>query len=84
MSIIGSIIAPIFIPLGFGFWQSVAASLSGFFAKEAVVSTIAIFVGLVDRGQEDPGALEGCHVSFSPSAVAPFRSLCLTCSTHRV
>jgi ferrous iron transport protein B len=69
MSVIGGIIAPIFIPLGFGFWQAVAASLSGFFAKEAVVSTIAIFVGLVDLGEEDP-ELWGAVMSLFPSAVA--------------
>lgn len=69
MSVIGGIIAPIFIPLGFGFWQAVAASLSGFFAKEAVVSTIAIFVGLVDLGEADP-ELWGAVMSLFPSAVA--------------
>ncbi|HPU17764.1 MAG TPA: nucleoside recognition domain-containing protein, partial [Bacillota bacterium] len=69
MSIIGGVISPIFIPLGFGFWQAVAASLSGFFAKEAVVSTIAIFVGLVDLGQEDP-ELWGAVMALFPSAVA--------------
>ena len=40
MAIIGGAIAPIFAPLGFGEWQPVAASISGFSAKEAIVSTI--------------------------------------------
>lgn len=69
MSIIGGVIAPIFLPLGFGRWQAVAASFTGFFAKEAVVSTIAIFVGLVDLGEEDP-ELWGAVMTLFPSAVA--------------
>ena len=35
MAIIGGVIAPLFAPLGFGEWQPVAASISGFTAKEA-------------------------------------------------
>ena len=37
----GGAIAWIFAPLGFGEWQAVAASISGFVAKEAIVSTMA-------------------------------------------
>ena len=40
---IGTVLAPIFIPLGFGNWGSVSALLSGLIAKETVVSSIAIF-----------------------------------------
>ena len=39
---IGSFIAPIFSPLGFGNWQSSVAILSGVFAKEAVIETFEI------------------------------------------
>jgi len=41
----GGFIAPIFTPLGFGTWQAAVALLTGFIAKEAVVSTMAIFYG---------------------------------------
>lgn len=41
----GKIIAPIFIPLGFGIWQSVAALLTGIIAKEAVVTTMNVLFG---------------------------------------
>ena len=34
---IGTFISPIFIPLGFGNWQSSVAILSGIFAKEAII-----------------------------------------------
>jgi len=45
LSVIGGFIAPLFIPLGFGNWQSVAASISGFAAKESIVSTIGVLAG---------------------------------------
>jgi ferrous iron transport protein B len=45
LSVIGGFIAPLFVPLGFGNWQSVAASISGFAAKESIVSTIGVLAG---------------------------------------
>lgn len=42
---IGNIIAPLLIPLGFSKWQPAAASVTGFVAKENVVSTLAITLG---------------------------------------
>lgn len=36
------LIAPIFAPLGFGAWKPVVALISGFMAKEAVISTFAV------------------------------------------
>lgn len=40
--VIGSLIAPIFEPLGFGDWRATMSLITGFVAKEAVVSTIEI------------------------------------------
>lgn len=42
---IGRFIAPIFTPLGFGNWRAASALISGFSAKEAVVSTLAVISG---------------------------------------
>ncbi|MFD3447979.1 ferrous iron transport protein B [Microbacteriaceae bacterium 4G12] len=42
LAIIGGIIAPLFVPLGFGTWQAGAALITGFLAKEVVVSTMTI------------------------------------------
>lgn len=42
LALIGKTIAPIFAPLGFGFWQASVALVSGFVAKEAVVGTLTI------------------------------------------
>ena len=45
LAAIGGLIAPIFAPLGFGTWQSGVALISGFMAKEIVVSTMSIVYG---------------------------------------
>ncbi|MGL4520968.1 MAG: nucleoside recognition domain-containing protein, partial [Bacilli bacterium] len=42
MAIIGSWLAPLFAPIGFGTWQAGAALITGFLAKEVVVSTMNI------------------------------------------
>lgn len=45
LAIIGQFIAPIFTPLGFGDWRVVTSLISGFSAKEAVVSTMSVLLG---------------------------------------
>jgi ferrous iron transport protein B len=45
LALIGQWIAPIFKPLGFGDWRMVTALITGFSAKEAVVSTLAVLLG---------------------------------------
>lgn len=44
LSSIGKLIAPIFIPLGIGDWRMVTALITGFMAKEAVVSTFGVLL----------------------------------------
>lgn len=46
-------IAPVLKPLGFGNWQSSGALISGFVAKEVVVSTLAQVYGVEDVGSEE-------------------------------
>lgn len=45
LAIIGKLIAPLFIPLGFGNWRAATALIGGFTAKEAVVSTLGVLTG---------------------------------------
>ena len=45
LSTIAGFIAPIFKPLGFGDWRIITALISGFMAKESVVSTVSILYG---------------------------------------
>jgi len=50
MGMIGSALAPIFAPLGFGTWQAASALIFGFLAKEAVVGTLGVIYGSGDAG----------------------------------
>lgn len=45
LGVIGGWIAPIFAPMGFGFWQAAVALLTGLIAKEMVVSSLSMFYG---------------------------------------
>ena len=42
---VGSIVAPLFVPLGFGDWRVSTALITGFMAKESVVSTLTVLLG---------------------------------------
>lgn len=46
LSIIGTWIAPIFAPLGFGDWRVATALVTGVMAKEAVISTLGVLMGV--------------------------------------
>lgn len=50
IGIIGSFIAPIFQPLGFGNWQAAVALVFGMLAKESVVSTFGTLFGVGEEG----------------------------------
>jgi ferrous iron transport protein B len=50
LAAIGSFISPIFAPLGFSDWRTSTALLSGFTAKEAVISTFAVLMGTNTAG----------------------------------
>lgn len=45
LAMIGKLIAPVFTPLGFNDWRAATALISGFSAKEAVVSTLSVLTG---------------------------------------
>ena len=45
LALLGSAIAPIFAPLGFGNWRASTALITGFTAKESVVSTLTVLMG---------------------------------------
>lgn len=53
LAIIGTFLAPIFAPLGFGSWQAVASSLSGFVAKEGIVSTMGVLANMAEATETD-------------------------------
>lgn len=45
LAMLGGVVAPLFAPLGFGDWRVATALLTGFTAKESVVSTLTILLG---------------------------------------
>ncbi len=53
METISNVIAPIFKPLGFGTWQATSSLISGFMAKELVVSSMAIIYGVGENSLGD-------------------------------
>ena len=74
MAMIGGVIAPLFAPLGFGEWQPVAASISGFTAKEAIVSTMGVLAN-VSGDTEDAVNVAAGVASWFPSSIAAFSFL---------
>ncbi len=74
LAVIGGFIAPIFAPLGFGTWQPVAASLSGFTAKEAIVSTMGVLAN-VSGDVEDAVTVASAVGAWFPSTIAAFAFL---------
>ncbi len=84
LAAVGNFIAPIFVPLGFGNWQAAVATVSGLVAKENVVSTMGVLLGLgADVTEEDPGLLAQIAAMFPYGAAAlsflAFNLLCAPC-----
>ena len=69
---LGQLVAPLFAPLGFGDWRMVTALVSGFTAKEAVVSTFGVILGV--SAEQLQVAL---HSLFTPLSAASFLTFCL-------
>lgn len=70
---LGSFIAPIFKPLGFGNWKSSVSLLSGLVAKEAVVSTMLVLYSAANEA-----ALSGAILqAFTPLSAFSFMVFCL-------
>ena len=69
LAFIGGAIAWLFAPLGFGTWQAVASTLSGFVAKESIVSTMGVLSGL---GEIDnySRSMHGAFEAFFPTSIA--------------
>ena len=66
---IGDAIAWIFAPLGFGTWQAVASSISGFVAKEGILSTMGVLAGLGEV-EEYAVDMHNQFAAFFPSNIA--------------
>lgn len=74
LALIGGFVAPIFAPLGFGNWQAVAAALSGFTAKEAIVSTMGVLANVAGDVEDAVNVAQGVAAWF-PTSLAAFSFL---------
>lgn len=80
LATIGMTIAPIFSPMGFGNWQAAFAAVSGFLAKEVVVSTFAVLAGLGEVAEEDPNLVQVIQTMFTPASAYAFMVFTLLAS----
>ena len=72
LATVGAVLAPVFAPLGFGDWRVSTALITGFIAKESVISTLGILTGSgTDVGAAALGTL------FTPAAAAGFLAFTL-------
>ena len=69
---LGQLFTPIFAPLGFGDWRMITALVSGFTAKEAVVSTFGVILGVSNEQLH-----QALHLLFTPQSAASFLTFCL-------
>lgn len=79
---IGGVIAPIFIPLGWGDWKMAVAAVTGLIAKENVVGTFGILFGfaeVAEDGNEIWGALAGSMTAIAAYSFLVFNLLCAPC-----
>ncbi len=76
LGVIGTAIAVVFKPNGFGTWQAAVAILTGFIAKEVVVSTFGVLYGAQADALEDEGAMAATiaaiTAAFSPLGAFSF------------
>jgi ferrous iron transport protein B len=77
LAAVSKVIAPLFAPLGFGFWQAAIAVIIGFMAKEATISTLAVLAGTTIEGL--PQVLSGMFTPLSAFSFLIFALLYTPC-----
>ena len=75
MAILGSAFAWIFTPLGWGKWQCVAAAISGFSAKEGIVSTMGVLANVSEDLSEETDVVAAAIRDWFPTMAAAFSFL---------
>lgn len=79
LGVIGTVIAPVFAPLGFGQWQESVALLTGLVAKEAVVSTMNVLYGAGGDSAVLTGLLGSVFTPLSSYSFLVFTLLYMPC-----
>ena len=71
----GKFIAPVFLPIGLGFWQIVVALIAGISAKEVVVSSSAILFGVASTASAE--GMAAFNAALQGIGFGPLNALCL-------
>lgn len=82
LAALGSAIAPLFAPLGWGDWRMAVAAVTGLIAKENVVGTFGILFGfgeVAEDGTEIWGQLAGSMTAIAAYSFLVFNLLCAPC-----
>ena len=82
LAAIGSFIAPLFAPLGFGNWKAAVATITGLIAKENVVSTFGVLYGFAEvseEGAEIWSLLAAGYTQLTAYSFMIFNLLCAPC-----
>ncbi len=80
---IGKLIAPLFVPLGFGNWQAAVATINGLVAKENLVTSYGVLLGLGDAITEGDehliSQISAMFTTVSAYSFVAFNMLCAPC-----
>ena len=82
LAVIGTALAWIFIPLGFGTWQATVATFTGLVAKETVVATLGVlygFASVAEDGMEFWGLFAADFTGLAAYSFLVFNLLCAPC-----
>ena len=83
LAMMGSVIAPLFAPLGWGDWKMAVAAVTGLIAKENVVGTFGVLFGFAEvnaeNGIEIWGQLAGSMTAAAAYSFLVFNLLCAPC-----
>ena len=80
LAAIGSLLAPLFAPLGWGNWRAVVATLTGLIAKENIVSSLGVLYGMAETAEDGSEYWELLRKDYSQLAAYSFLIFNLLCA----
>lgn len=80
LATLGMIVAPVFIPLGFGTWEATVATITGLIAKETVVSTFGVLFGFAEVAEDGAELWPQIQMAFTQMAAFSFLVFNLLCA----
>ena len=80
LAAVGSVVAPIFAPLGFGSWQASVATFTGLIAKENVVGTFGVLYGFAEVAEEGDEIWGNIATDFTPLTAYSYMIFNLLCA----